>query len=77
MFYDPDVLTEAERRTLEAFAAMHSFKSMTKAAFVEDIFYGRGYDHRATIVGFNLPFDISRLAIGWTPGDARCAAVSA
>src|SRR5690606_19200646 len=30
---------------------------------IEEIFYGVGYAYRASIVGFNLPFDISRLAI--------------
>ena len=30
---------------------------------IEEIFFGIGYDLRATIVGFNLPFDLSRLAI--------------
>jgi hypothetical protein len=37
--------------------------------FIEDIFFGIGYELRATIIGFNLPFDISRLAIGH--GDSR------
>src|SRR5262249_37893014 len=31
--------------------------------FIDDVFFGIGYDQRANIVGFNLPFDISRLAI--------------
>ena len=31
--------------------------------FVDDVFFAQAYQHRATIVGFNLPFDISRLAI--------------
>lgn len=26
-----------------------------------------GYEARAQIIGFNLPFDISRIAIGWSP----------
>jgi hypothetical protein len=38
-------------------------RAMTVEAFIEEIFYGIGYELRATIVGFNLPFDISRLAI--------------
>ena len=37
--------------------------------FVDEVLYGRAYDLRASIVGFNLPFDISRLAIGH--GSAR------
>jgi hypothetical protein len=71
LFFDPDVLTEDERRTLETFAALHSLKCMTHTEFVEDIFFKRGYELRATIVGFNLPFDISRLALGWVPARGK------
>lgn len=31
--------------------------------FIDDVLFARAYDLRASIVGFNLPFDISRLAI--------------
>jgi hypothetical protein len=71
LFFDPDVLTEDERRTLETFAASHSLKCMTHTEFVEEIFFKRGYELRATIVGFNLPFDISRLALGWVPARGK------
>jgi hypothetical protein len=37
----------------------------------EDVFFRRGYELRATIVGFNLPFDISRLALGWAPARGK------
>ena len=30
--------------------------------FVDDVFFGRAWQLRATLIGFNLPFDISRLA---------------
>jgi len=33
--------------------------------FIDDIFYPVVYDARGLLVGFNLPFDISRLAIRW------------
>jgi len=71
LFFDPEALSEAERRTLESFAASHGVKCMTHATFVEDIFFRRGYELRATIVGFNLPFDISRLALGWAPARGK------
>jgi hypothetical protein len=35
----------------------------TRHEFVEQVFFGRGYKIGAQIVGFNLPFDISRLAV--------------
>ena len=57
-----NVLSVAEQELLAAFAKSHGLKCMTKAAFIDDIFYGLGYDLRATILGFNLPFDLSRLA---------------
>lgn len=71
LFFDPDALSEGERRTLEAFSAAHSLKCMTHTAFVEDVFFRRGYELRATIVGFNLPFDISRLALGCVPARGK------
>jgi transposase-like protein len=71
LFFDPNVLSEDERRTLETFAAAHRLKCMTHTAFVEDVFFRRGYELRATIVGFNLPFDISRLALGWVPARGK------
>jgi hypothetical protein len=63
LFFDPSVLSIAEQELLAAFAKSHGLKCMTKAAFIDDIFYGLAYDLRATILGFNLPFDLSRLAV--------------
>jgi hypothetical protein len=71
LFFDPEALSEAEQRTLEAFAAANRLRCMTTALFVEDVFFRRGYELRATIVGFNLPFDISRLALGWAPARGK------
>jgi hypothetical protein len=67
LFFDPDALSKDEQGTLEAFAAEHGFKCMPHTAFVEGVFFRRGYELRATIIGCNLPFDISRLALGWVP----------
>src|SRR5271166_2628341 len=36
---------------------------LTRTEFVNDVFYGSGYAVGAQIVGFNLPYDLSRLAI--------------
>ena len=62
-FYDPGELKSAEKRTLKAYAKLHSLRLMTVRKFVDTVFFGMAYDLRAPIVGFNLPFDISRLAI--------------
>ena len=39
--------------------------------FIDEVFYLCVYDSHATLVGFNLPFDISRLASGWGLGRRR------
>jgi hypothetical protein len=64
LFFDPNVLlSETDKELLADFSKSHGLKCMTKAVFIDDIFYGLAYDLRATIVGFNLPFDLSRLAV--------------
>jgi hypothetical protein len=62
VLFDPS-LPSAEQELLAAFARSRSLKCKTEAAFVDDVFYALAYDLRATIVGFNLPFDLSRLAV--------------
>ncbi|MGA7196814.1 hypothetical protein [Roseiarcus sp.] len=69
-FYEPDVLTMDELATLRQVMADEDAKSggericlRTKAEFVDKVFYASGYAVGAQIVGFNLPFDLSRLAI--------------
>lgn len=63
LFYEQRNLTKREMSVLESFARKRDLTLMPVAEFVERIFFGIGYHCRATIVGFNLPFDISRLAI--------------
>ncbi len=63
LFYDPDSLTEPELQTLRDFAARHGLRVLTVSEFIEAIFYGIAYELGATIVGFNLPWDLSRLAV--------------
>ena len=63
LFYDPRELKSAEQRMLKAYAKLHALRLMTVRKFVDAVFYSMAYDLCAVIVGFNLPFDISRLAI--------------
>jgi transcriptional regulator with XRE-family HTH domain len=63
LFYDPASLTAAEQALIGQHAGRSGYRLMTVATFIEEVFYGIGYDLGATIVGFNLPFDLSRLAI--------------
>jgi hypothetical protein len=44
---------------------------LSRAEFVEQKLFGAGWLGKARVVGFNLPFDLSRLAIGWTEGRGR------
>lgn len=66
VFYDPETLTKAEQKTLKKYAPDNGLKFFTATEFIEDVFYYVGYKLRASIVGFNLPFDISRLAVDHT-----------
>lgn len=63
LFYATD-LSKRERKILSNYGQTHDLELMTVEEFIEDVFYKLAYEFRATIVGFNLPFDISRLAIG-------------
>lgn len=63
IFYEPSTVTPAELETLRSYAASAELALLTRDEFAERIFYGIGYAYRATIVGFNLPFDVSRVAI--------------
>ena len=69
LFHDPAALDAAELEILKRFANDNGMKLRTVSEFVDEVLYDRAYDLRASIVGFNLPFDISRLAIGH--GSAR------
>ncbi len=64
IFYNPDQLNEKEIELLKEYADKNELTLLTVTEFIEDVFYGVGYKYRANIVGLNLPFDISRLAIG-------------
>ena len=63
IFYSPETLASDEIKALRAYAEDHGLECISHEEFVTEKFYKIGYDYRATIVGFNLPFDISRIAI--------------
>jgi hypothetical protein len=73
LFYEPElgVLTDGDmqvlaeaRGELEVKSEGERVRLLTRGQFVDEVLYGFGRDVGAQIVGFNLPFDISRLAIG-------------
>ncbi|MGC1269512.1 MAG: hypothetical protein WA842_02820 [Croceibacterium sp.] len=63
LFYDPSAISADELATLSAFAKREKLLVLTREQFVDDWLFARAYQLRARIVGFNLPFDISRIAI--------------
>lgn len=63
-FYRPDGVSKSELALIKKCATTHEFEVMPTAEFIDKVFYKYGYHLRAMIVGFNLPFDLSRLAIG-------------
>lgn len=64
IFYDAATIAPADVETLRSYAHAAELMLLTRDEFAERVFYGIAYAYRATIVGFNLPFDISRIAIG-------------
>jgi hypothetical protein len=63
LFYEPSAISADELATLSAFAKREKLLVLTREQFVDDWLFARAYQLRARIVGFNLPFDISRIAI--------------
>ena len=63
IFYDPDQVSGAEMAVLQREAVRHACRLVTVTEFREAILF-KAYAVDAVIVGFNLPFDLSRLAIG-------------
>jgi hypothetical protein len=62
-FVNPEILSHRELSVIRSYAAEINYQFLTVAEFVESVFFRIGHEFRATIIGFNLPFDISRLAI--------------
>ena len=69
IFFDPDGVSNSEVATLRAYADANGLRLLTRDQFIDEIFFAIGWQLRASIVGFNLPFDISRIAIAH--GSAR------
>ncbi len=59
---------EAAFRTLQPSDDGERLELYSRAEFVERVIFGWGLEVGAMIVGFNLPFDLSRLAINHTYG---------
>jgi hypothetical protein len=64
LFYNPITLIDIEEKTLEAYADRHNIALYNLYEFIETVFYNEVYVLRTLCIGFNLPFDISRLSRG-------------
>jgi plasmid maintenance system antidote protein VapI len=62
LFHNPDAMTSVDRKVLDGYAARHGLKLITLREFVETVFIPAAHYWKATIIGFNLPFDLSRFA---------------
>ena len=63
IFYNRHTLMDCELTILSAYAVEHGLKLRTVEAFNIEVFLEVGYALGGAIVGFNLPFDISRIAL--------------
>jgi hypothetical protein len=54
--------------TLVEYAAEHELRLWSRREFVDQVFWRSAYRTRAWVVGFNLPFDLTRLAVGFGEG---------
>lgn len=63
IFYEPGRLAPDEMALLTSYAKVNGLALRTCEDFVRNVLYAVGYDHGGQIIGFNLPFDLSRLAL--------------
>lgn len=74
LFYADD-LPIAEREFLESYVRSHRaatpgstpelLRLLPRRAFLNTVFWKVAYKSRGLVVGFNLPFDLTRIASGW------------
>jgi hypothetical protein len=70
VFHDADALYPGDLEKLQNFMLAERpgddgerIFVRTREAFVEEVFYRQAFDVGAQVVGFNLPFDLSRIAV--------------
>lgn len=65
LFFDPLSLGADEFALLSEYAVKYDLVLLNVDEFVESYIYKFGYDLGASIIGLNLPFDLSRIAKSW------------
>ncbi|WP_417494470.1 hypothetical protein [Maricaulis sp.] len=66
-FFDASSLSDAEKSDLKAYCESRNLRLRTLMDFNANVFVAYGYELNASIAGFNLPFDLSRIAIHHGP----------
>lgn len=66
-----DNVNESEGAVARAYAGAHGLNVYTRAEFVENVFYPEVYVQGSLCVGFNLPFDLSRIALQANPAKGK------
>ncbi len=66
-----DVLTRKDVQLVETYAQARGLRVYTRDTFVREVFLPEVYELGALCVGFNLPFDLSRLAVRAVAGRGR------
>jgi hypothetical protein len=62
IFYEESMLTDKEKNTFISYAKKNHIALYTLKEFVDDVFYTEIFEWKTLCIGFNLPFDISRIA---------------
>lgn len=71
IFYDPETLNKKELKLILRFTKQHGFELLSLPEFTERVFLYYTYDLSALCIGFNLPFDLSRLALRHSPARGK------
>jgi hypothetical protein len=66
-----DDLTDVPLKIATDFASAEKLEVVNRTEFVEDVFYPEVYRRGALCVGFNLPFDLARIAVRAGSGTGR------
>ncbi|MBD3677970.1 MAG: hypothetical protein HUJ27_06145 [Rhodobacteraceae bacterium] len=63
LFWDLDTVSEGDLAVIKHYATHHGLKLLSADQFRKDVFLKIAYLRNGLLIGFNLPFDISRIAI--------------
>ena len=62
LFYESSMLTDKEESTFLEYARNNDIALYTLNEFIDGVFYKEIFEQKSLCIGFNLPFDISRIS---------------